>query len=316
MTNDSRIQNAVLRNGSLYATHTVMLASTPTAAGTAVGGANRDNHSGVQWWEIDPTIETGLSTLPIQRGRIEDPTADNCHNGSGATVTTAPCNNSIQNQHGTFLAFPNISVNQNNDIFLGFTQFSPFTYPSGAYAIHLSADALNTMRDPVVYRPGQSNYNIGSGSGATRQNRWGDYSSAQTDPLDDTTFWTVQQYAGTNRNDFLAPSYAGPWETWWAQINPATAAPSTSGSLIISEFRLRGPQGVRDEYVELYNPGNTPVIVNTADNSDGWTLAFSTNGTTVTVVAVIPNGTVIPARGHFLLADNPDNTAGGTSALT
>jgi hypothetical protein len=316
MANDSRMQNSVLRNGTLWCTHTVMLASTPTAAGTGFGTTNPDNHSAIQWWQIDPTIETGLSTSPLQRARIEDPSADNCHNGASVTVTTAPCSNSTANQHGTFFAFPNISVNQNNDVLIGFTQFSALTYPNAAYAIRLSADPVNTTRDPVVFRPGQSNYNIGAGSGSTRQNRWGDYSAAQTDPINDTDFWTVQEYAGTNRNDFLAPSYAGPWETWWALIKLSATAPSTSGSLIISEFRLRGPQGVRDEFVEVYNPGNTPVIVNTTDNSDGWALAFSTNGTAVTGVAVIPNGTVIPPGGHFLIADNPDNTAGGTSALT
>ena len=94
MTNDSRIQNAVLRNGTLWTTHTVMLSTVPQPAGTDVGGAgnpaNPDNHSGVQWWEIDPTIETGLSQLPLQRARIEDPTADNCHNGTGGTVADSP----------------------------------------------------------------------------------------------------------------------------------------------------------------------------------------------------------------------------------
>ena len=81
---------------------------------------------------------------------------------------------------------------------------------------------------PAIFRPGQSNYNIGAGSGTARQNRWGDYSAAQTDPLDDVKFWTVQEYAGTNRNDFLAPSYAGPWETWWSQVDPATPPPTAS----------------------------------------------------------------------------------------
>ncbi len=135
-----------------------------------------------------------------------------------------------------------------------------------------------------------------------------------TDPLDDTKFWTVQEYAGANRNDFLNPSYAGPWETWWAQVDPAAPAPSRTGNLMISEFRLRGPQGVRDEFVDLYNPNSSALIVNTTDNSEGWALA-SNDGTTTTLFAVIPNGTVIPAFGHFLAADNPDNTAGGTSQL-
>jgi hypothetical protein len=315
MANDSRIQNSVLRNGKLWTTHTVMLASTPTAAGTGFSAANPDNHSGIQWWQIDPTIETGLSTAPLQRGRIEDATADNCHDGAGATKTAAPCSNSVLNQHGEFFAFPNITVNQSEDVLIGFSRFSGLTYPNSSYAIRRSSDPVNTMRDPIIYRPGQANYNIGGGSGAARQNRWGDYSSAQTDPLNDTDFWAVQEYAGTQRNDFLAPSYAGPWETWWALVKPTNAAP-TAGTAIISEFRLRGPQGVRDEYVKVYNPGATPIIVETTDGSDGWALAFSPNGTTITGVAVIPNGTVIPPHGSFLITDNPDNTAGGTSALT
>jgi hypothetical protein len=306
MTNDSRIQNLVYRAGSLWATHTVMLANTPTPAGTGFSTTNPDTHSAVQWWQMDPTVETGLASVPTQRARIEDSTADNCHNGAGGTRADATCNSTAL-QKGTFFAYPNISVNATNDVFIGFTQFSPLTYPSAAYAIRRSGDLPNTMRDPVVYRGGQGNYNIGSGSGTSRQNRWGDYSLSQTDPTDDTTFWTVQEYAGTYRQDFLNPSIAGPWETWWAKVNAATAAATTTGNLIISEFRLRGPQGANDEFVELYNPSNTPLYVSTTDNSDGWSLAYSSNGTTVTGVAVIPNGTVIPARGHYLITRNPDS---------
>jgi hypothetical protein len=95
MANDSRIQNAVLRAGSLWTTHTVMLAQTPSLAGVAVGGAgNPDTHSAVQWWQIDPTQETGASnTLSVlQRARIEDPGATNCHNGSAGTSAVVPCN--------------------------------------------------------------------------------------------------------------------------------------------------------------------------------------------------------------------------------
>jgi hypothetical protein len=317
MANDSRIQNAVLRNGALWTTHTVNLASTPTPAGTAIGGAGNpifDNHCGIQWWKIDPTIETGLAVPPLDRGRIEDPTADNCHDGnSGTRTATNPPGNtcvSTATQVGQFYAFPNISVNVNNDVILGFSQFSPVTYPSSDYAFRASTDAAGTFRDPAVFKPGQNRYNIGAGTANTtsRQNRWGDYSGAQTDPLNDTDFWVVQEYAGIHRSDFLG-ALAGPWETWWALVRPGTTAPVTNGNLIISEFRLRGPQGAQDEFVELYNPGASPVIVNTTDNSEGWALATN-NGTTTTPVAVIPNGTVVPARGHFLFARNPDGTSG------
>lgn len=314
MTNDSRIQNAVLRNGKLWTTHGVMLSQAPTPAGVAVGGtANPDTHSAIQWWQIDPTQETGTSNPAsvLQRGRIEDPTADNCHNGSAGTRTDPTCNSTAL-QKGQFYAYPNISVNKNEDVLIGFTQFSALTYPNSAYAIRRSADPVNTTRDPAVYRPGQANYNLGAGTGGTtaRQNRWGDYSAAQTDPLDDTTFWTVQEYAGTVRD--FGIGLAGNWETWWAQINPAATAPTTSGNLIINEFRLRGPQGVNDEFVEVFNPGASSVIVNTTDNSDGWALAYSANGTTVTGVTVIPNGTVIAPKSHFLIARNPDASNGPT----
>src|SRR5205814_9582321 len=114
------------------------------------------------------------------------------------------------------------------------------TYPNAAYAIRRANDPANTMRDAVVYRPGQATYNIGIGTGNTtaRQNRWGDYSAAQTDPRDDTTFWTVQAYAGTYRNDFPG-AYGGPWETWWAAVDPAAPVPvaaASAGSLLISEL--------------------------------------------------------------------------------
>jgi hypothetical protein len=56
--NDSRMEQVVLRNGSLWCAHTVFL---PAAAPT---------HAAVQWWQIDP------STFTVQQfGRIEDASA-------------------------------------------------------------------------------------------------------------------------------------------------------------------------------------------------------------------------------------------------
>ncbi|HJQ39076.1 MAG TPA: hypothetical protein VKB93_18210, partial [Thermoanaerobaculia bacterium] len=310
--NDSRIQNAVLRNGTLWTTHTVMLAATPTAAGAGFGTGNPDTHSGVQWWQIDPTVETGLPQLPLQRARIEDPSADNCHNGAGNTNTVGPRCTSPATQTGEFFAFPNISVNSNNDVLLGFTRVSPLTNGSSGYALRRAADPANTFRDPVIFRPGQANYNIVGGSPQTT--RWGDYSASQTDPLNDTDFWTIQEYAGVQRDAGIG--LAGVWETWWSQIRPSGTIPSTTGNLLITEMRLRGSASTRDEYIEIYNPNPTPVIVNVADNSDGWGIAFSANGTTVTGLCVIPNGTVIPARGHFLVTGNPNVAATPTYSLT
>lgn len=69
-----------------------------------------------------------------------------------------------------------------------------------------------------------------------------------------------------------------------------------AGDVIISEFRLRGPSGANDEFVELYNNTETPIAVATTDGSSGWAVAASDG----VIRFVIPSGTIIPAHGHFL----------------
>ncbi|MDT7807629.1 MAG: hypothetical protein QOJ70_1442 [Acidobacteriota bacterium] len=90
------------------------------------------------------------------------------------------------------------------------------------------------------------------------------------------------------------------------------APPSTP--LIISEFRLRGPNGPDDEFVEIYNNGNTDVTVNAFDGSAGFALAASDGVARFT----IPNGTVIPARGHYLGTNSTGYSYGSypSAALT
>ena len=76
------------------------------------------------------------------------------------------------------------------------------------------------------------------------------------------------------------------------------AAP-TAGSLIISEFRLRGPNGANDEFIEIYNDSGADHTV-TASSGTGYAIAASDG----VVRCTIPNGTIIPARGHYLCVNN------------
>src|SRR5262245_10304641 len=71
-------------------------------------------------------------------------------------------------------------------------------------------------------------------------------------------------------------------------------------ALLISEFRFRGPAGVNDEFIELYNNTDSPLTVNAVDGSSGFAVAAADG----VVRVVIPNGTIIPARGHYLGANN------------
>ena len=82
-------------------------------------------------------------------------------------------------------------------------------------------------------------------------------------------------------------------------IASATALPpacTPTAGLIISEFRLRGPNGSHDEYIELYNNTDQSITVCTADGSSGWAVVSSDGVTQF----VLPSGTVVPARSHYL----------------
>ena len=70
------------------------------------------------------------------------------------------------------------------------------------------------------------------------------------------------------------------------------------GQLIISEFRLRGPNGANDEFIEIYNNSGADHTV--AGGGTGYAVAAS-NGV---ARCVIPNGTVIPNRGHYLCVNS------------
>ena len=78
-------------------------------------------------------------------------------------------------------------------------------------------------------------------------------------------------------------------------IRPSKPA---AGSLVISEFRVRGPNGANDEFIEIYNDSGADHTV--AGGGTGYAVAAS-NGV---ARCVIPNGTVIPNRGHYLCVNS------------
>lgn len=68
--------------------------------------------------------------------------------------------------------------------------------------------------------------------------------------------------------------------------------------IVISEFRVRGPNGANDEFIELYNNSGADHTV--AGGGTGYAVAASDG----TARCVIPNGTVIPNRGHYLCVNS------------
>ena len=87
---------------------------------------------------------------------------------------------------------------------------------------------------------------------------------------------------------------------------PAEAQTATAGQLLISEFRVRGPSGATDEFIEIYNNSGADHTV-VAASGTGYGVAAS-DGTTR---CSIPNGTIIPNRGHYLCANSGAYSLGG-----
>jgi hypothetical protein len=124
---------------------------------------------------------------------------------------------------------------------------------------------------------------------------------------------TVQTISVPILHDNDAPE---PNETFLVQLTGAVGGNITSGEavgtitnnnpvgdILISEVRTFGPGGAGDDFVEVYNNTGSPHTVTASDASAGYGLfrLGASCADNPVLVGVIPNGTVIPARGHYLL---------------
>ncbi|HEY5911562.1 MAG TPA: hypothetical protein VJA21_13265 [Verrucomicrobiae bacterium] len=168
---------AGIKNGVLCFCHLVGLSGpSGTYTGDATGAAV--DRSGVQWFRASADTVHG-SLAYLEHGRIYD------------TAVASPL----------WYHFPSIAVNCAGDIVAGFSASNANSYV-GAYYSWRPIGGL-----PSAYRL------IRNGLGAYEDSRWGDYSVVVTDPTDNWSFWTVQEYA-----DYPNPLNPNSWRTVIAQV--------------------------------------------------------------------------------------------------
>jgi hypothetical protein len=80
--------------------------------------------------------------------------------------------------------------------------------------------------------------------------------------------------------------------------------PQPPSPLLISEFRLHGTAGGNDEFIELYNNTNSPLVVSDTNGGTGYAVVGTNTTGTFSTRFTVPNGTVIPAHGHYLGTNN------------
>ena len=197
-----------------------------------------------------------------------------------------------------------ISMDHDGNAGLAYSVSNTSVFPGIRYTGRLSTDTLGQMPQ------GEGTLVNGSGSQTSTSSRWGDYSSMNVDPNNDCNLWYTTEY--------YTITAARPWKTKigffrFPQCNVPAGSVISSGQLIISEYRLRGPSGSMDEFINLYNTLDTDLSVKTAD---GTGLAVVSSDAPTLAKCVVPEGYVIKARGHFLCADTASPTPGAAAAYS
>lgn len=80
-------------------------------------------------------------------------------------------------------------------------------------------------------------------------------------------------------------------------LRPEPQAPSPL-TVVISEFRTRGPKGVSDEFIELRNDAASPVDIG------GWRIAASSSVGSLDLVGIMPSGVTLGPGCRYLITNS------------
>ncbi len=128
-------------------------------------------------------------------------------NGSAITLTERV---RVDDTTGaSYFGFPSIAANKNGDIFIGYNRFRKDQYVGAYFAFRKSADTAGGLYYDGLIKEGEDSFERGSVASI-----WGSYSTTVTDPLDDTSFWTLQSHAGSKTEGGTTT-----WGTWWTRFS-------------------------------------------------------------------------------------------------
>ena len=106
-----------------------------------------------------------------------------------------PAGSVTVNQQGTFAPdstyrwMSSMAEDQSGNIAVGYSAASSTLYPAIRFTGRVPSDPAGSLETEASIQEG-----AGSQSGGSSADRWGDYSAMQVDPVDDCTFWYVNEY--------------------------------------------------------------------------------------------------------------------------
>ncbi len=101
-------------------------------------------------------------------------------------------------------AFPSLAVTRDGSALVAYAVFDAGAYISSQCVF---IDRAGNVSTPVTIKNGELPYAM---------SRWGDYTTTVVDPVDHTSFWTLQIYPMQLPNPTFTISV---WATWWAHVS-------------------------------------------------------------------------------------------------
>jgi len=141
-------------------------------------------------WVSHTTRPTVIGPTAIQWAQI---------NVTGGTANTTP----VQEQEftngndGLYRWMPSIAADHQGDAAVGYSASNSSNYPSIRYAGRLAGDTLSTLGQGEATLPVSGLGNLDFNCGGLPCHRWGDYTAMTVDPVDNCTFWYVNEYYPT-----------------------------------------------------------------------------------------------------------------------
>ena len=232
------------------------------------------NRVSTQWWSVNPASGT-----VNQVGRIDD--------GSGATSEY----------------YMSIGVNKNSDAVVTYSWFNGASNPSAAYNYRNAADGAGQMPQGVVYYNGQA---------ADGDGRGGDYSQVAVDPIDDQSFWVVNQVPDWDTRFALIPGYYGCFtdatfgNSIWSGYTKNEASNSiTSAEMIQSPSMVDYDAGGYISLTSGFSANEGSVFRATIDGCGGFRPARQKSGITAAKISI---ATTPDINDDLSIYPNPSNT--------
>jgi hypothetical protein len=245
-TNDRRAQNAVWRNGQIFLAANCM----PPAGDPNAGEAT------AHWWRF------------------------NCP-GPAAGITLADQGNAGSEDLGanTWTWFPNVQVDCNLNMAIGFAASNSAIYGGAYYATRMFGDPPGTVGPTCTLQLGLDLYIRTFSTSTTATSRWGDYSGLALCPLDEATFWIYNEYAGIQGTPTTVGTVTeyGRWQTKLGKFHlkqPVSVAitsfdASAKDGIVSLRAAFRSDLGV--EVVNVYRGGETGPLARIESVAQGGT---------------------------------------------